>query len=116
MIWLAAGAGLLILLLGGAVTLQTSRLDACHAEGKAKEVVIAKLGDDIKQQNDAIAAAGEATRTARLKGAVATAKAQKEAAGHAGEVARLSGLLKQAGGGGKSCADGVADARKGLAP
>jgi hypothetical protein len=112
----AAVAGVLILGLIAAVKVQSSRLESCKTEVEAGKVMIQSLGDQIKAQNDAVAALESAGKLARAKGANAVAKAQKEAQGLAGEAARLALLLKQAGGGGKSCAQGVQDAKAGLGP
>ena len=106
--------GAVILLLGVALKIQTARLDACHTQVEADKALIQGLGDQIKAQNEAVAALDAASKSAKAKGAKAVAAARQEAQGMAGEVLRLSELLKQASGGGKSCADGVRDARAGL--
>lgn len=114
-LWIAIGGALLIATLSGTVWVQTARLDTCHAKAETDKLMIQGLGDQIASQNEAVAAAGEATKAAKAKGVAATVRAQKEAAGLAGEVGRLSVLLKQAPSDTRTCHEGVADARKGLA-
>lgn len=112
--WIAIGGVMLIL--GATAWVQTQRLDTCQAEAKADKLLIQSLGDRITEQNQAVEALDAAGKAAKAKGAVAVAKARKQALGLQGEVARLSGLLKQPQGVAKSCADGVRDAKAGLAP
>jgi len=110
--WLAIGG--VILLLCGALYVQTARLETCHAKAESDKLLIQSLGDKISEQNAAVEAGEAATKAAKAKGAKATAAARKHALGLQGEVARLSQLLKQPVGVAKTCSDGVRDARAGM--
>ena len=92
-IWKYIAIGAVILVLGIGLKIQTARLDACHTQVEADKALIQGLGDQIKAQNDAVAALDAAGKAAKAKGAKAVAAARQEAQGMAGEVLRLSELL-----------------------
>lgn len=118
MLWIGAGIFVAGVAMGGsgAWWLQGLRLDACKADVRANEVLIQGLGDKIADQNKAVEALDAAGKAAKAKGAKAVAQARQQALGLQGEVARLSGLLKQPPSDARTCAAGVSEARKGLAP
>jgi hypothetical protein len=114
--YVAAGAGLVILVLSAAVTVQSSRLDACKSKANAQKLMIQTLGAQIEQQNQAVTAAELATKQAQAKGAAARRQAEKATEPLLDQISRLAELVKHRGEGAKSCESGVQDARAALTP
>ena len=108
----ALAAGAVILALGLALKVQSARLDASQADLEActtryKETLIL-----VDRQNKAVESLESEAKKRARNAAAALAKAREGRDGLNTEIARL----RAATGSGKSCAEAVAEVRKGLRP